>query len=169
MLWDFCKGNPLSSTTGNYSAGIDWVAESIDHIAKTAALNSESPHVLNRSALKDLDDRFDLVTTDPPYYDAIPYSDLMDFFYIWLRRILFDILPNFDKHFSDPLSPKWDDSAKDGELIDDANRHNGDAQKSKMEYENGMAKVFIQCNHSLLDNGRMVVVFANKKPDAWET
>jgi len=24
----------------------------------------------------------DVVITDPPYYDAIPYSDLMDFFYI---------------------------------------------------------------------------------------
>ena len=26
------------------------------------------------------------VITDPPYYDAVPYSYLSDFFYVWLRR-----------------------------------------------------------------------------------
>jgi adenine-specific DNA methylase len=43
--------------------------------------------------------------TDPPYYDAIPYSDLMDFFYVWLRRTLHEASPEIDAAFSDPLSP----------------------------------------------------------------
>ena len=30
--------------------------------------------------------------TDPPYYDAVPYADLSDFFFVWLKRTLPDIL-----------------------------------------------------------------------------
>ena len=67
------------------------------------------------------------------------------------------------------LSPKWDSDAADGELIDDDTRHGGDAEKSKKAYEDGMTKVFIRCSESLVANGRMVIVFANKQPDAWET
>ena len=29
-----------------------------------------------------------IVSTDPPYYDNVPYADLSDFFYVWLRRSL---------------------------------------------------------------------------------
>ena len=69
------------------------------------------------------------ILTDPPYYDAIPYSDLMDFFYVWLRRSI----PRTscaaeidDTIFSDALGPKWDHDTDDGELIDDAGRFGGD-------------------------------------------
>ena len=38
--------------------------------------------------------------TDPPYYDAVPYADLSDFFLVWLKRTLPDhpLLP-------DPVRP----------------------------------------------------------------
>ena len=53
-------------------------------------------------------DEFDLICTDPPYYDAIPYSDLMDFFHVWLRRVLHGhcgLKPTLRS--SEPLGPKW--------------------------------------------------------------
>ena len=107
--------------------------------------------------------------TDPPYYDAIPYSDLMDFFYVWLRRTLFGLSPNIDLAFARPLSPKWDHESNDGELIDDASRHGGDAAKSKAVYEDGMFRAFQACHAALVPGGRFVIVFAHKHPDAWET
>ena len=67
------------------------------------------------------------------------------------------------------LGPKWDSDTADGELIDDDTRHGGDAAKSKKAYEDGMTEVFCRCAESLSTNGRMVIVFANKQPDAWET
>jgi hypothetical protein len=112
---------------------------------------------------------FDAIVTDPPYYDAIPYSDLMDFFYIWLRRSLYGLSTTVDSSFERPLSPKWDHVSNDGELIDDSSRHQLDAAKSKQVYEDGMARVFLQCAQSLKPEGRLVIVFANKQPDAWET
>ena len=112
---------------------------------------------------------YDAVVTDPPYYDAIPYSDLMDFFYVWLRRTLNGLSVDSDHALRKPLSPKWDHDKNDGELIDDASRHGGDKAKSKTVYEDGMARVFQECNNVLKPEGKLVVVFANKQPDAWET
>ena len=112
---------------------------------------------------------FDAIVTDPPYYDAIPYSDIMDFFYVWLRRCLVGFSEEFDTAFKDPLGPKWDHEAGDGELIDDASRFGGDAAASKKNFEDGMAAVFRRCHASLKPDGILVIVFANKNPDAWET
>ena len=47
-----------------------------------------NPDMLKRSATAEQGGSIALVLTDPPYYDAIPYSDLMDFFYVWLKRML---------------------------------------------------------------------------------
>ena len=59
--------------------------------------------------------------------------------------------------------------ADDGELIDDASRFEGDRAESKRNYEDGMARAFVRFHEALRDDGRLVVVFANKSPDAWET
>src|SRR5262249_14949596 len=59
--------------------------------------------------------------------------------------------------------------AEDGELIDDAARHGGDAAASKQSYEDGMYRSFRTCYESLSADGRLVIVFANKQPEAWET
>jgi putative DNA methylase len=111
----------------------------------------------------------DLVVTDPPYYDSIPYSDLMDFFHVWLRRTLQGLSDEMDAAFSSPLSPKWDHDRNDGELIDDASRFSNDKAASKKNYEDGMALAFVACHAALNPEGRLVVVFAHKHPDAWET
>ena len=112
---------------------------------------------------------FDLICTDPPYYDAIPYSDLMDFFHVWLRRALHGLSPETDAAFADPLGPKWDRERNDGELVDQPGRFESDAAASRTAYEEGMFRVFRNCADALREDGRLVVVFANKQPSAWET
>jgi hypothetical protein len=93
----------------------------------------------------------------------------MDFFYVWLRRSLHGLSSEIDSAFREPLGPKWDHDRKDGELIDDASRFGGDRKKSKAAYEEGMYRAFLTCHHALAPEGRLVVVFANKQPTAWET
>lgn len=168
IKWDFSEINPLGDTTGNYLGGMDWVSRFIDH-ALIAGTNVPAPTVTNQSAMKVSYEPLDFVLTDPPYYDAIPYSDLMDFFYIWLRRCLAGLSNRHDAAFSSELGPKWNHETNDGELIDDCSRHNLDASRSKQVYEDGMARVFAQCASVLKPEGRLVIVFANKQPDAWET
>jgi hypothetical protein len=168
IMWDFAEGNPLGDTTGNWLSCCEWVAEVVEH-SLAAGRGAPPPHVLQRSATSPQDDTYDAIITDPPYYDAIPYSDLMDFFYVWLRRSLNGLSPQIDATLAASLAPKWDHTTNDGELIDDPSRHGGDPRKSKAAYEEGMFRAFEASVRGLDGHGRTVVVFANKQPDAWET
>ena len=173
MVWDFAESCPLADASGGFVQAVEWTAEVCEHLL-AATHGAPAPAVLRRSAAEpqdaaDGDDGFDLICTDPPYYDAIPYSDLMDFFHVWLRRALRGLSPELDRAFETPLGPKWNAAANDGELIDDAARFGGDRTASKRNYEDGMARAFSRFHAALRDDGRLVIVFANKSPDAWET
>jgi putative DNA methylase len=168
ITWDFTELALTNDVGGAYSAQLDWVCRYIDH-GLAAGSGGEKPKLENKSAIEIGTGEYDAVVTDPPYYDAIPYSDLMDFFHLWLKRSLCGLSPEIDEAFKGPLSPKWNHDTSDGELIDDASRHGGDKAKSKAIYEDGMARVFQGCGRVLKPDGKMVVVFANKQPEAWET
>lgn len=166
--WDFCEAVSISYSAGGYNGQVDWVTRYIEH-AINIGNKTASAITKNQSAIKTVENDLDVILTDPPYYDAIPYSDLMDFFYVWLRRTLHGLSPDFDKAFQEPLSPKWNHEQNDGELIDDASRFGNDKAKSKANYEDGMYRVFQSCHKALKPEGRLVIVFAHKHPDAWET
>ena len=111
----------------------------------------------------------DVILTDPPYYDAIIYADIMDYFYVWLRRLYSGLIPELANAFVDELSPKWDKGSNNGELIDDPSRHGDDFAESEATYEDGMYRAFLNSRRALGPNGRFVVVFANKHPQAWSS
>ncbi len=163
IVWDFAEIPIANKVGGSYTAQLEWITRYIVH-ALTGAWGTTQ--VINHSAIQDSTDGLDAIVTDPPYYDAIGYAALMDFFYVWLRRTLYG---HIDAAFCEPLSPKWNHEINDGELIDDASRFGGDKQQSKKAYEDGMARVFQACWRALNPDGRLVIVFANKQPDAWET
>ena len=167
ISWDFCETAVLGETSGSYSGQLEWVARYLEHGVRASAF-SMKPAAYRRSAMYS-GGEYDAIVTDPPYYDAIPYSDLMDFFHVWLRRSTHGLSEEIDAAFGEPLGPKWDHGSGDGELIDDASRFDGDKGRSKQNYEDGMARSFEACHRALRPDGRMVVVFANKHPDAWET
>ncbi|MCL4190098.1 MAG: DUF1156 domain-containing protein [Thermoguttaceae bacterium] len=167
ITWDFAEGNPIGTSAGAYELCVNRIATGLDTLALLPAC-MEPPAAWRAPAQAALG-AYDLVLTDPPYYDAIPYSDLMDWFYIFLRRMVRDLSPCHHKAMSTPLAPKWDSGSQEGELIDDCSRHGGDAKVSKQVYEDGMATVFRRCVNALVDTGRLVIVFANKSPSAWET
>lgn len=167
ITWDFTELAISNDAGGAYPAQLDWIARAIDHILEIG--QTANAKALNDSATRPASGKYDAIVTDPPYYDAIPYSDLMDFFYVWLRRVLHGISSGFDSAFAEPLSPKWNHEARDGELIDDASRFGGDAALSRATYEDGMLRAFNACSGALAEEGKLVVVFANKQPAAWET
>ncbi len=167
MMWDYAEVNPLSNSSGNYLGALDWVYRFVDHATRSAQ-SAVGTRVRSTSASK-VSGEYDVIITDPPYYDAIPYSDCMDFFHIWLRRQTHELSEDIDASFRGALGPKWDHNTGDGELIDDASRFAGDKARSKQNYEDGIARAFHACHAAMQPEGRLVVVFANKQPDAWET
>ena len=165
--WDFAESNPIGIMAGSYIKCLDRIATGLDTLCGLPK-GMPSPMVVRASSTQTLP-KADIIVTDPPYYDAIPYSDLMDWFYVWLRRVGIKISDSFQEAMRSRLGPKWDAESEDGELIDDDTRHGGDGDVSKRVYEDGMTRVFSRCHESLADTGRMVIVFANKQPEAWET
>lgn len=169
ITWDFAEANPIGPTERFFVGGINSASRVLGSLHACSWKSTVPPTVLKKSAISDSATMYDLVFTDPPYYDAIPYSDLMDFFYVWLRRSLYGIGAEIDQAFNDALTPKWSANNNDGELIDDESRHSGDGKLSKQVYEDGMFRSFKAAHSQLAPHGRFVVVFAHKNPDAWET
>jgi putative DNA methylase len=168
IKWDFSEASPIGGASGSWDSMLHSVTKSIDTAVALPA-HMILPKVLLQSAIGLSQENMDVIVTDPPYYDAIPYADVMDFFYVWHRRTLYGLSEEIDGAFRQPLSSKWDQAYNDGELIDDSSRFGGDKQKSKTVYEDGMFRAFQACHKSLSPDGRLVIVFAHKHPDAWET
>jgi putative DNA methylase len=85
MVWDFAEVNPLCDIGGSWIASVGIVAGAIEGVL---------PHAdgvaRQRDAASIGSEGRQMVCTDPPYYDNVPYADLSDFFYVWLRRTLKD-------------------------------------------------------------------------------
>ena len=167
IIWDYAEVNPFSDSSGNFLGAMEWISRFTSHALESAettgATSVQGENVVKATG------NYDAIVTDPPYYDSIPYSDCMDFFHVWLRRTTHGFSHEMDNAFRSPLGPKWNHDTGDGELIDDASRFGGDKELSKQSYEDGMARAFQACHDALQPDGRLVVVFANKQPDAWET
>ena len=168
IVWDIAEVCPFTTASGGLESAYEWVTKVVDHL-QAATQDVPNPRVELKSAIGEQNGLYDLILTDPPYYDAIPYSDLMDFFHIGLRRVAHSISNELKSAFETQLGPKWNTEAGNGELIDDASRFDGDKALSKKNYEDGMTRAFRTCWKSLHPDGRLVVVFASKSPAAWET
>ena len=160
MTWDFSEGAVLNEVPGSYQICLDRILLSMETIGRAHIANTPNCVILRQSATDPIDRETDAIVTDPPYYDAIPYADLSDFFFVWLRRI---VGTQFSSVAEDPLTPKI------SELVQHAGRFEGNNDEAKKFYEKGMADSFQTAYQTLLDDGRIVVVFAHKDPDAWET
>ena len=101
--------------------------------------------------------------TDPPYYDAIPYSDLSDFFLVWLKRVL-PAHPLLSDKFdaANPLSPKTLEAVQDETQMVDGK------PKNREFFENTMALAFSEGRRTLREDGFGSVVFAHKTTEGWE-
>ncbi len=106
------------------------------------------------------DATFDAIVTDPPYYDNVPYADLSDFFYVWLKRTIGHLYP---EHFAAETTPKK------SEAVAEPVRFGGNREKAMRGYEDMMARAFLEAYRVLKPGGPMVVVYAHKTMLGWAT
>ena len=157
MIWDFAETNPFNETGANWQACIN-AAEST-----VRQLPAGSPAVAKRGSATVLPfpgSAFDAVVTDPPYYDNVPYADLSDFFYVWLKRSIGFLYP---EHTSSLTAPKKQ------EAIMDAGRHGRHKDAAKEFYEQAMAKAFAEAGRALKPSAPLVTVYAHKTTLGWAT
>jgi len=158
MVWDPFEANPLGGSVGDWFSIIDLALNAIN-----AATVNSMPGIASQGTATRLpypDDHFDAVVTDPPYYDNVPYADLSDFFYVWLKRTVGDLYPDL---FATPLTPKSQ------EIIEDETRHGRDREKAHRFFEEMLTQSFREIHRVLKPEGIAVIVFAHKSTEAWET
>ena len=159
MTWDFSETNPFNE------AGASWVAicEDIPAAINLLSFNAGPKSHVSRGSASNLpwsDTTFDAVITDPPYYDNVPYADISDFFYVWLRQTVGHLYP---EHFAMEGTPKK------SEAIAEPTRHGGDREKARKAYEKMMAQAFAEAHRVLKMNGHLTVVYAHKTTLGWAT
>ncbi len=153
MNWDYGEVNPLAGAGGSPESA---VRRMIAHVSHLASAGTHAGHVEQASATRHPlpDDVAAAFVTDPPYYDAMPYSDLLDFFYVWLKRCAQPRLADLTRNEVGP---------KDDECIVDNVRG-----KDRVFYETAMRQAMAEGRRVLAPSGLGVVVFAHKSTSGWE-
>lgn len=155
MVWDFAEANTFCESSGAFLGGVDWICRVLEQPITTVG------HVEQASATEHPlpEDSADLVFTDPPYYAAIPYADLSDFFYSWLRRALIDVHPDL---FRAELTPK------ERECVSLSHRAAMYRNKDAAWFESMMTDACREARRVDKPGGIGVFVFANKETSGWE-
>lgn len=160
MVWDYGEANPLSESTGSAANQIGWICRVIAHESMPLISNDNSAYVYcyDGARLPLSDSSADVVVTDPPYFDAIAYADLSDFFYVWLKRGIGDIYP---EAFLTPQTPKSE------EAVAHKHRHHGDRQKGKEHFQRKLSDCFAEAKRVCKPTGVLAVMFAHQDTEAW--
>jgi putative DNA methylase len=157
MTWDFSESAPFNEESASWPVALERVIPAI------AGINFFNPGTVMRGSATHTSlpaASVDAIVTDPPYYDNVPYSNISDFFYVWLRRTVGHLYP---EHFATELTPKKQ------EAVADATRHRGDKEEAKRAYEKMMADAFHEANRVLKPSAPLVLVYAHKTTTGWAT
>lgn len=157
MVFDYPEMNPFSTFTSSASSQLDQI---VDYIKQES--NSFNISVCQNAASGDKsqfsEKYLDVVVTDPPYYDAIAYADLSDFFYVWMKRTL---SKDFPLNFATPQTPKSE------ECTALKHHHSGDYDRAKEHFENKLFQIFDAIESQTKD--LVSVMFAHQSTEAWTT
>lgn len=165
MVWTFPENNPFCKSTGGWKSALSWIPKVVLNLSTQV----QSGHVMQNDATSTiLPDKY-MISMDPPYYSNVPYADLADFFYLWLKKMLRHQYPEL---FSTIETPK------NNELVAEKYRFDGDESAAKEFFEEGMLKTFMNVREYLDDEYPLSIYYAFKQTDddgdgkassGWET
>ena len=157
MTSDFPECNPFSGSGGSALNHLSWI---LDYVKNEQ--NNPFPAYFNNASSGERtqfpEKSIEASITDPPYYDAIAYADISDFFYVWLKRILGPLYP---LNFSTPLTPKAE------ECTALKHHHNGDERAANHHFENKLTQIFDAIEYQTTDI--VSIMFAHQSTQAWTT
>ena len=162
IAWDFAETLPFKQAYVGLDRAVSHISEVLNQTSKTVSRKGDAQQA--DAAEHPLPDQAAGVWfTDPPYYDAIPYSDLSDFFLVWLKRAL----PGHPL-LRDPFDPANPLSPKTREAVQDETKTCGGRVKDRAFFEDTMGAAFTEGRRVLNEDGIGSVVFAHKTTEGWE-
>lgn len=163
IVWDFVEAVGFGEGGATFDGQMDWVARVLE--TNSVVIKHRGQVHLADAAKNPLPDGSASVWfTDPPYYDAIPYSDLSDYFYVWAKRIL-----NDHTLLNDPFNKANMLTPKEQEAVQDETKNVNGRPKDRAFFEDKMADSFTEARRFLGINGIGSVVFAHKTTEGWES
>ena len=161
ITWDFGEGVLTSSSSGSFDVSTGNVGSGIKSVGPVTG--GSSIQAANATSHPLPDQSAGVWFTDPPYYDAVPYADLSDFFLVWLKRAL----PNHPL-LRNPFEPDNELSPKTQEAVQDETKVSDGQPKDQVWFEKAMAEAFAEGRRVLNEDGIGSVVFAHKTTEGWE-
>lgn len=155
MVWDFAETGPFSGAAGDYSVSLGNLCRALrsaSPFAEASVSQQDARHTWREA--KNV-----VFSTDPPYYDNVPYADLSDFFYVWLRASLGFAYP-------DLLGPLL--VPKAAELVADASRFSDSVAEAREFFEDGLSKAFGSIRGSARPEYPTTIYYAFKQSDDTE-
>ncbi|MHA1961664.1 MAG: DUF1156 domain-containing protein [Candidatus Thorarchaeota archaeon] len=155
MAWTYAESNPFNP----FGAGWPTACQKNETWITHASLSESLPAIVSQSSATSLpypDDYFDAIITDPPYYDNVPFADISDFFYVWLKRAVGEF---FQELFATPLTPKSQEAIAEPMRQDNPEEF----------FENMLSASFSEMCRVLKTNGVSTIVYAHKTTAGWET
>ena len=160
IVWDFAEVAITAEAPGNWKSGYKLIADVVD-VAVSTTCGQIQPADATHHPIPD--QSASVWFTDPPYYDAVPYADLSDFFLVWLKRALPD-----HPLLRDPFDAKNSLSPKIREAVQDETKQDEGRPKDREWFEETMARAFAEGRRVLHDDGVGSVIFAHKTTEGWE-
>ena len=157
MTFDYPESNPFCSSSGCALNQLEWVLRYLEQESSI-----EFPSIMYNASSGEKEQfshkSLTAVVTDPPYYDAIAYADISDFFYVWLKRTLGDLYPI---NFATPQTPKIE------ECTALKHHHNNSELDAKKHFENKLTQIFDAIEQQTSDV--VSIMFAHQSTAAWTT
>ncbi len=158
VVWDFAETNLIGTSSGNISDIISWISKAIVEMSKNSTSKTQNVLLADAQNSPLPDHSVDLYFTDPPYYDAIPYSHLSDYIYTWSRILL-------KKYFSEYTHAQV---SKEAEIVVDRPHRWSNSKKDIRFYEQELQNAFSEGLRITRSTGIGNVVFASKTTSSWE-
>lgn len=151
MVWDFAEPNAFSNGMGALSVTINNMMRVLDNSAQLSF-----GQIYNIDAAKNsFPVRSIVISTDPPYYDNVGYSDVSDFFYVWLRRSLSRVWPDLFRRLTTP---------KDQELVAAPYRHGG-REEAEAFFVAGMSEALAAIRQATTEDEPLAIYYAFKQSE----
>lgn len=192
MVWNFGELSPYANITGSWMRNIKTVVNSVEYLVSAVSSSPSRVRVLldDATTLSKLSgERFDLIVTDPPYHDDVPYTELSDFYYVWLKRALSDaengvLKPRFHPEaFFECMDrecvsyaevrTQWERLAPMEISVnlgraDFFRRVRGVEVGSNEDFVEKLGEAFKRMADLLRGNGPIITYYAHTDPSAWE-
>ena len=192
MMWNWTDSAPYAPFTGTWLRSLQNMDEGLSYLINAVSGSSSRVRVLldDATSLSKLaDEKFDLIVTDPPYKDDVPYAELSDFYYVWLKRTLSDVKNNvlvsrfYPEAFFECLDDRcssyieirtqWEKYAPH-EISVSSGRADffrkiiGVEAGSDEDFREKLGKAFKRMAELTKDDGMIVTYYAHTDPSAWE-